>query len=189
MPGNEGVGALRVEVGENEVQLGRGGRAVLRHGPDLHAHRTLHRRAWEVLAEGRGAFDGGHREVAARYFAAVPEGVGATAEAKLYLGRIRFEAEDVAGAREAYEAAARADARSYAAAVGLASVEEAERNTEAAIVRWRRAAQLRPSEILPWERLAELLARLGRVPEARDACLRILAIRPDHGAARKMLGE
>jgi tetratricopeptide (TPR) repeat protein len=125
-----------------------------------------------------------------RYFEAVPDGLGATALAKLHIAQILLQVrKDVRGAKAAYEAAAMVDPNSYAASVGLAFIAGIENRTEDFVAHWKRAAEIRPRAIAGWLGQAQGLKKLKRIDEARAALKRALSIDPNEPAALALQKE
>jgi Flp pilus assembly protein TadD len=159
------------------------------HGVDAQSWNLLLGRANELMQEAKAAMEVGNVDSAVRYWTAVPEGVPSTAFAKLQLGMVLLQRKDVAGARTAYDIAARADPRSYGAALGQAWAAVIEERVEDSVAAWRRASTLKPGEIAPWLGQARSLVKLKRNDEAKEALQKALAINPQEPEALALKKE
>ncbi len=160
---------------------------LAKHGTDLTSRRLLDDRAKEVLQEGKAALAARHPDVAAEYFEAMPKGVGPFVEAKLALGRIRLQAGDAARGKDAFLEAHREVPRSLAPVLGWAVCAVALGRDAEALEAWSLATVLAPRRPEAWVGRADLLRKLGRTSEAKEACGRALQVNPGYEPAVRLL--
>jgi tetratricopeptide (TPR) repeat protein len=153
-------------------------RATLAHAPDDAG-------AWNVLGtalEERGDLDGARRA----WLAATDADPG-YGRAWSQLGRLALAAGDEAAARTAFERALRLGPTNPVALCNLASLHLRGREPAAALPLYRLATENAPGFAPAWRGLGHALLELERLPEARAALERALALAPADPAARRLL--
>ncbi len=145
--------------------------------------------AVEILESAQKWRDEGRAKGAVSALRQVPPESRHHAAVRTELGDIHLEAGAFAEARAAFEEARRADAKSFAAAAGLAQALEAEGSLAAAAAAYRDALALNEGSAPAHEALAFCLSRTGQADEARRAARRALELDPGRERARRILEQ
>lgn len=101
-----------------------------------------------------------------------------SATAATWLGLLREEAHDVAGARQFYQAAVEANPQAVEAWINWGALEARAGNCTAAEPLLQQAVQIRPDKVSGWHNLALCLEQLERPEEAAQAWARVTALTP-----------